>query len=168
MNTDQIFEKSKQSARGMWILNKMLHRMIPFNKPHRLEVVKLDAEETIVQIPYYRKNLNHLKGIHACALITGAEYCSGLVLLQHLSPDKYRLIMKDLKVVYHYQAKMESTAKFGLAKNDLFQTLGVEFEETGIGLISCHIPVYDEQKNLICDVTINWQIKDWQKVKTKV
>lgn len=150
------------------MLNKVLHRMIPFNKPHKLKVSKLDREETIVRIPYFRKNLNHLKGLHACVLITGAEYCSGLVLLQHLSPDKYRLIMKDLKVDYHYQAKMDSTAKFGITKTDLFQTLGAEFEETGIGSISCQIPVYDQQNNLICDVTTNWQIKDWQKVKTKV
>ena len=142
--------------------------MIPFNKPHKLEVVKLEPENTVVKIPYRRNNFNHLKGLHACVLITGAEYCSGLSLLQHLSPDKYRIIMIDLFVKYHYQAKMESTAQFGISKADLFAQLGAEFEKTGIGDITCQIPVYDQQNNLICEVTTNWQIKDWQKVKTKV
>ena len=142
--------------------------MIPFNKPHGLLIQEITPESTKVMIPYKRKNMNHLKGLHACVLITGAEYCSGLVLLQHLPPKSYRLIMKELSVEYHYQAKMESFAQFGLSREELNRQLGEGFQSTGVGDVQCDVSVSDAKGNSICTVTTHWQIKDWSKVKTKV
>jgi len=168
MNTDQLFEKARRSSFSLWMLNRVLYRMIPFNKPHGLKVSALMPEETIVVIPYKKKNLNHLKGLHACVLITGAEYCSGLVLLQHLNPRRYRLIMKDLKVTYHYQAKMEAHASFGLSSEFIEKNVVEQLKNNASADIECQIEVRDSQKNHLCTVVTNWQIKDWQKVKTKM
>lgn len=141
--------------------------MIPFNQPHGLKVVKLEPEETIVHVPYKKKNLNHLKGLHACALATAAEYCSGLVLFQYLDPKKYRLIMESIEVQYHYQARMEAAAKFGLQNEEVESSLIQPLASGDPVFYVCQIEVHDSDENHICTVRTNWQIKSWNQVKTR-
>lgn len=141
--------------------------MIPFNQPHGLKVIQLDPEATIVQIPYKKKNLNHLKGLHACVLATAAEYCSGLVLFQYLDPKKYRLIMESIDVQYHYQAKMEATAKFGLQKEEVESSLIQVLASGDPAFFVCQIEVHDIAENHICTVRSNWQMKSWKQVRTQ-
>ena len=142
-------------------------RVIPFNRPHKLKVIKLNDNLVEVEIPYRKKNLNHLKGIHACALATGAEYCSGLMLLSRLGTEKYRLIMESLDVKYHYQAKSTCFARFELNESILKENILTPLERDGKVFFQCEIAVNDEEENSICTVRTNWQIKSWEKVKTK-
>lgn len=144
-----------------------MSRVIPFNRPHRLKVIKITESEVEVEIPYRKKNLNHLKGIHACALATGAEYCSGLLLLSRLGSEKYRLIMESIEVKYHYQAKSSCYASFSLSDEVLNNDILGHLEKDGKVFFKCEIPVEDEEQNSICTVHTNWQIKSWDRVKTK-
>src|SRR5688572_29492751 len=92
-----IFRKAKRSSFFRWLLNLLLGYAIPFNKPHRIRITAIHDDGVSVRLPYRRRNLNHLKGIHACALATTAEYTSGIALLTAIGTD-YRLIMKNLSV----------------------------------------------------------------------
>lgn len=166
INAGALFEKARNSSFQMKKLNFLLHRMIPFNHPHRLKVTKLETDDTRVLIPFIRKNKNHLNGLHACVLATGAEYCSGLVMLQHLGVKDYRLIMKSMDVQYHYQAKMDAVARFGMTKETLESTVIRALKEEGVAAISCDIQVHDIAENHICTVTTHWQIKEWKKVRS--
>jgi acyl-coenzyme A thioesterase PaaI-like protein len=167
MNLKSIFKDAKASAIGRKKFNIIMARVIPFNKPHKLKVIKITESEVEVEIPYRKKNLNHLKGIHACALATGAEYCSGLMLLSRLGSEKYRLIMESIEVKYHYQAKSTCYAYFKLNDEELKAKILEPLESDGKVFYQCEIGVKDEEENAICTVRTNWQIKSWDKVKTK-
>src|SRR5689334_25303249 len=76
-----IYRRAKHSRFFLWLLNRVLGYSIPFNKPHGIKLTAVHDDGVSVRLPYRRKNLNHLKGIHACALATMAEFSSGIALI---------------------------------------------------------------------------------------
>jgi acyl-coenzyme A thioesterase PaaI-like protein len=142
--------------------------MIPFNRPHGFRVVPLKEGGISVVIPYWRINRNHIKGVHACALATAAEMASGLGLLEHLDPRKYRLILRSLRMDYHYQGKERVTAvgrpdvsEIKLHVLDPLLTQDV-VDHTSV------VELHDRSGHHVATGTATWQVKDWSKVRTKV
>lgn len=168
MDTEQLLAKAKESSFWLWVMNRALLFAIPFNKPHGLKVQEVSDEKVKVSLPYKRKNLNHLKGLHACALATAGEYASGLLLLSQLGMKKYRLIMESIEVKYHYQGKKTAYAVYELTKERLKREVVDQLIDSEKVYFKCEIPLYDEDQNHICTVYTNWQIKSWDKVKLKV
>ncbi len=168
MNLNKLINSSSQSKFSLWKLNFILHRVIPFNKPHGLKVLRIDRESARILLPYKRNNLNHLKGLHACAQTTVAEYASGLWLLYKLGAKKYRIIMKEIRAEYHYQAKMDAIASFGMSEEVLRDKVLDPLEKEGIADINCTIELKGKDGTHFSTVTTIWQVKDWEKVKTKV
>lgn len=169
MKTDltKYFAKARESQRGLKVLNRLLGIGIPFNRPHRLKIVELDLEKVQVAIPYRRSNKNHLNGLHACVLATGAEYATGLILLQNLNADRYRLIMRKLEMDYHYQGKMDANVVYELPAAELENEIKQVLEKEGVADFTAHPKVVDADGNHLATGHIHWQIKDWQKVRTK-
>ena len=157
-------ETSKLALRK---LNIILGIGIPFNKPHGIKIRRVEQEAITTTIPKKRKNLNHIRGIHACGLATAAEFCSGLVLLRHLDPGKYRLIMQKLEVEYHYQARKACTARYALTQEVLEGEIIAPLQREGVIFYTCEIPVHDVDGNLVATARTRWQIKAWDRVKTK-
>ncbi len=168
MNFIALLEKAQTSKWGMWKLNFLLQRFIPFNKPHGLKIISIDLNEVKVMLPYKKNNLNHLKGLHACSLATAAEYASGLLLLYRLDVKNYRIIMESIKVEYKYQGKSDAIATFSISDEEFKSTVLEPVEKEGAIYKKCNIKVRDQEENLLCEVTTNWQIKSWKKVKTKL
>jgi len=167
MDFNKLIEKASQSKWGMWKLNFLLQRFIPFNKPHGLKVILLSKNEVKVLLPYKKNNLNHIKGLHACGLATAAEYASGLLLLYKLGSKEYRIIMESINVEYKYQGKMNGIASFDISDEDFQNEVYKPIEKEELVYKKCLIKVHDEKGNLLCNATTNWQIKKWDKVKTK-
>lgn len=163
-----ILVKAGENPAILKVINPALRRMIPFNKPHRLRVTELTSERAVVRIPWRKSNLNHLKGIHAMALGTASEYCSGLLILRLLGTKDYRLIMRSIKTEYHYQAKTAIDAVFELSENDLNSKILDKIEAEGLVDFECQIKTFDSAKNHVSTTTCDWQIKKWDKVRTKV
>ncbi len=160
-----------EAQKSKWALRKLniaLAIGIPFNSPHAIRIHKVEADAVTTTIPYKRRNLNHIKGIHACGLATTAEFCSGLVLLRRLGSKDYRLIMQNLEVTYTFQARSTAFARFQLTDEVFLSDVLEPLEKDGIVYIRCEIPVHDETGNLLCTAFTNWQIKSWKLVKTKV
>jgi len=74
---------NSSSKVNFWLLAKVINRVIPFNKPHDFTLMEGSNGLIQVKIPYARKNMNHLKGIHACAMATGGELVAGLNLIKN-------------------------------------------------------------------------------------
>jgi len=159
-----IFAKAKNSGFYLYILNLVLGYAIPFNKPHRIKITAVNDDGVSVRLPYKRKNLNHLKGIHACALATAAEYTSGISLLAAIGTD-YRLIMKNINMTYHYQAKMDVITSLSLDKKTLEEKVRSPLLTSDAVLFENTVEVYDLMTNHICTAVVEWQIKKWGKVK---
>ena len=164
---DKLLDGAKDSSWGLRKLNFSLLRIIPFNLPHKLNISHVSGDRIETYLPYRRKNLNHLKGIHACAIATLAEYTTGIFLLQKASSEGYRLIMKHLHIEYHYQARSAVKASFGLSDQEFETRVKVPLSQNGVVLEDFTIKVYDMEENLIATGVITWQLKDWKKVRTK-
>ncbi len=161
---DKIFEKAKRSAFYLFLLNQGLGRMIPFNSPHKFTIVNIGTSSLKIAIPYIRKNKNHINGIHACALATLCEYISGLCLARAFPPEKFRIILKEIHMEYHYQAKMKVLAEFSIEPSAIHEIKTLLEKESSV-FKSYTVRVYDEANNFICTGSITWQIKPWDKVK---
>ncbi|MFD1552640.1 DUF4442 domain-containing protein [Putridiphycobacter roseus] len=168
MNVSKYVNDAKKSDFGLRKLNFILGFTIPFNKPHGIKISELEDYAIKASIPYKRKNLNHIKGIHACALATTSEFASGFLLMTQLDFSKYRLIMEEIIMTYHYQAKKACIAKSELSA-DWFQNniLNPLENQNKISIINL-VETYDTAGNHICTAKVKWQIKSWTKVKTKV
>lgn len=165
---EKYLKKAENSKLYRWLLNRILHRMIPFNKPHGFWIDQISQEKISVRIPFKKINLNHIRGIHACAIATACEYASGFLLLRQIGTKDYRIIMQKLSVEYFYQAKTDVLVDFELKKEriekEVLQELG-KSEHTFITLVA-------KPKNkdgiLLAECTTVWQVKPWSKVKTKL
>lgn len=160
-------KKAQSSKFYRRILSIGLNRMVPFNYPHRFKIEEVKDNLLAVRLPYIKRNLNHLKGLHACAMATLAEVSSGFLLISNLDPKKYRLILRKLDMDYHYQGKTSAVAVFSFDENWWKTEIKEPIEKDGICNVVCEVEIKDEQGNLLSTGNVHWQIKDWQKVKTK-
>jgi acyl-coenzyme A thioesterase PaaI-like protein len=161
-----ILQRAKRSGFFLWLLNRVLIYAIPFNKPHRIRITEVHDSGVAVRMPYRRKNLNHLKGMHACALATAAEYTSGISLLATIGRN-YRLIMKTIHVTYHYQAKMDVVTSVKLEKSLLEEKILGPLQTEDAVLFENTVEVYDLLANHICTAQVQWQVKKWEKVRSR-
>ncbi|WP_276366449.1 DUF4442 domain-containing protein [Chryseolinea sp. H1M3-3] len=167
MLSSKFIERAKHSKLSLWLLNLGLHRMIPFNKPHGFELLEIGDYDIKILLPYKRKNLNHIRGLHACALATISEYATGLLLISKLGFDNYRIIMQRLEMDYHYQGKMNAIAHFSISQSWLQQSIFEPLKNQESVTVVCEIKIHDEKKNHLTTGKVHWQIKEWKRVKTK-
>lgn len=161
-----LFDKAKHSRFHLWLLNRAALRMIPFNNQHGFIISAISDDSLETMAPYRRRNMNHLKGIHACGLATIGELSAGLLLLSLFNPGKYRLIMSHLEVSYHYQAKTVTYSRSKLPKVEQDKLLN-RLNSGEVLILPMASELYDAAENHIATVKTTWQLKPWSKVKTK-
>ncbi len=166
-DSTKIIEKAKRSAFWRWVLNQALNRMVPFNGPHKFQVVELGDHNIKTLIPYRRSNFNHIRGLHACALATISEFATGFLLLSRLDKKKYRLIMQRIEMDYHYQGKMDAYAEFKTSDEWFQQQIIMPLKSQESVIVPCEIKIHDVKGNHLTTGKVFWQIKDWERVKTK-
>jgi len=159
---------ARRSRFRLWLLNLMLGRMIPFNRPHGVRVLALDENRVQTTAPYRRRNQNHLRGVHACCIATVAEFSSGLLFLSRLNPNRYRLIMAKLEIDYHYQAKGAIVATTSLTDEELKARVLKPLADVDKIQTTLPTEVHDRQGRLVATALVTWQIKSWDKVRTRV
>lgn len=166
MNLPEQFKKAQYSPFRLWLLNNALQIAIPFNRQHSLRILKIYDNGVEILLPYKRKNMNHLGGLHACALGALCEYSCGITLARLLPQNKYRLIMKELNLDFHYQAKTGATVKFTVDNSFVEQNIIEPLTATEKVLVIFSVEAFDTGKNHLCTANVLWQIKRWDKVKT--
>jgi acyl-coenzyme A thioesterase PaaI-like protein len=164
----KIVEKAKHSSFYLKLLNWSLDRMIPFNKPHGFKIVEIGDHHIKTFIPYKKKNFNHIRGLHACALATISEFTTGFLLITKLDAKKYRLIMQRLEMDYHYQGKTNSYAHLELSKEWFEQNIYAPLKNAEATVAICEVKIVDDAGHQLTTGKVYWQVKDWAKVKTKV
>lgn len=168
MHLPDLIERARGSRVARWWLNALLRWRIPFNRPHGLRVEPVREGGIAVHVPYWRINRNHINGIHACALAAAAEYCSGLALLEQLDAKAYRLIMKSLRMDYHYQAKAAARAVFAPSAEAIAKAVKGPLEVSDAVLYEAQVELHDRAGRHLATGVVTWQIKAWSKVRTKV
>lgn len=167
MDTSRIVEKAETSKFYLWLLNQGLNRMIPFNKPHGFKVEEISDCAIRTSLPFKRRNFNHIKGLHACALATLSEFTTGFLMVSRLDPKKYRIILKTLEMDYHYQGKMKAYGTFEITDEWLQEKIYKPLEADEATVVVCEIKIHDADGNHLTTGKVHWQVKSWSKVKTK-
>jgi acyl-coenzyme A thioesterase PaaI-like protein len=142
--------------------------VIPFNRPHGFELEAIGDEFIRTRARYRKGNFNHIRGIHACAIATIAEFSAGFLLLSRLDPARYRLIMSELQVEYTYQAKEDIFSESRCSGERLLAEVITPLEQQELVTVKMESRVFDGAGNGIALAHTTWQIKRWDKVKTKL
>lgn len=167
LDTATITQKAKTSKFYLKLLNLGLSKMIPFNKPHGFKISEVHDYRVKTLLPYRKSNFNHIKGIHACALATVSEFSTGFVLLSRLDSKKYRIIMKTLEMDYHYQGKMDCYGEFEISEQWMSENIYNPLQSNEATVVICEVKIHDIDGNHISTGKVHWQVKSWEKVKTK-
>lgn len=165
MDIPKLIEKAGSSKFQLWKLNNILWMGIPFNKPHRFKIVEIRKGYAKIDIPFRKTNKNHIKTLHACSMATCAEYTSGLVIGTFFDFKKYRLIMKEIRMEYHYQGKMKAYCEYEITEakfNELLEQLDSADSIFHESVVSC----IDIEGNLLSTGYVKWQIKPWSKTRS--
>ncbi len=162
----RLMRKAENSTLSRKILQLVLSYTIPFNRPHGFKIKEVFTDGFHVVLPYWKINRNHINGMHACGLATLSEFVSGLTLLKVVGRDDLRIIMKDLKMTYHFQAKTSVSATARLSQEILDEIIFTPLKTQDSVSYKMKIEVYDIDKNHISTGEINWQLKKWANVKT--
>jgi acyl-coenzyme A thioesterase PaaI-like protein len=141
--------------------------MVPFNIPHKFEIVEFSDDRLKARIPYRRSNFNHIRGLHACALATLSEFATGFLLLTRLDATKYRIIMQRMEMDYHFQGKMDAFAEFQVTEEWYTREIVEPLTRADAVVVPCTVKVIDAKGNHLTTAVVYWQVKNWSKVKTK-
>jgi len=160
--------KAGNSSWRLWWLNRGLWRMVPFNGPHKPSITAITDDGITLTVRNTRRNRNHIGGVHACLLATLCEYATGLSLLSRLSAAEYRIILKNIHMTYHYQARMDVTATFSISAGQVEEEILKPLQTSDRVFREYAVDVYDLEGHHICTGLVNWQIKRWKNVKTSV
>lgn len=166
-----LFERAVRGAKTspLWMLalNTVLARKIPFNRPHRIRILELRDSLIRVRLPLVRSNLNHVGGLHACALATVAEFATGFLLLSMLQPSRYRLLMQAMHIDYLFQGKSDAFVTLELAPGWVKTQVQLPLAQEDAVVVELCAEVYDAQKNHLCSARIGWQVKHWAAVSAQ-
>ena len=160
-------EKAKRSSFYLWMLNVFFERFVPFNLPHKFRITQIGENNVKTLLPYRRRNLNHVKGLHACALATLTEMTSGFMLAVKLDPKKFRLILRRLEIDYMYQGKMDAVCEFTLTQDWMNTHIYTPLTKADSVDIIADVKIFDVKGNQLTAGKAHWQVKDWAKVRTK-
>lgn len=162
----QLIQKAEKSKKHLWLLNRVMNHAVRFNKPHGFQVIKIAPNQVQTFAPYHKKNFNHVRGIHACAIATVGELAAGLMLMRHFSPKNYRVILSHLDIHYHYQAKKDIVATATLSDEEKTTLLEQLRNQNKIEK-TLSTEIKDNDGNCVATVKSTWQIKDWKAVQTR-
>ena len=168
LDPNTLMERAQHSKFYLWLLNWALNRMVPFNRPHGFKIRRISKYEITSYIPFKKRNLNHIKGLHATALATLSEFTTGVLLLNAVGAKTYRIILQRLDIEYHYQGKMAAEAYFGIDQEWLENNIHMPLQHEESVVVPCHVHIDDVEGNRLTTATIYWQLKSWGKVKPAV
>lgn len=95
---------------GKWVFSRMVGFIAPYSGSIGAKVELLEPGHGVLTLNDRRKVRNHLKSVHAVALVNLAEMVTGLTLMNSL-PDDTRGILTGIQMTYHKKARGLLTAE---------------------------------------------------------
>lgn len=142
------WDRYGKSAIGRKLISRALGFFIPYTGSIDPEIIQLQAGHCKVLMRDKKKLRNHLRSLHAIALVNLGEVTSGLALNLHLV-EKARAIVTSLTIDYLKKARGSIMAEAQVACPPLDQ----ESQQ----IVTTHL--YDQENTKVAEVRVTWLIR---------
>jgi len=132
---------------GSWLFSRAIGFFAPYSGSIGARVVSLQPGQGIVTLQERRRVRNHLRSVHAIALVNLAEMVTGLTLLNSL-PEDTRGILTGIQMSYHKKARGLLTASCHCV------IPGDNGEQT----VQVSANIRDEQGDIVASAVASWLI----------
>ena len=130
---------------GRWLFSALLWRQVPYTGTVRPHIVELRPGYVKARMADRRIVRNHLRSVHAVALVNIAEVASGLAMLTGLPPT-LRAIVVGLSIEYLKKARGTLTAESQVELPPITESRPIEVTST----------VHDEAGDVVARATVRW------------
>ena len=142
-----LWKAAQSVPGGRKIFSRLIGKLAPYTDTIRAEVIHLEAGHAQCRIREHRRIQNHLKSIHAVALVNLIEQTTGLAMLSG-TPPGMRGIVTHLEVDYIRKARGVLTAMSHAPK----------VNENTSDTHAVYADVFDETGHVVCKGIAHWLI----------
>mgnify|MGYP000158874785 FL=1 len=132
---------------GAWLFSRMLGRMARYSGSIRPRIVELEPGRCTVRMADRAAVRNHLRSVHAIALMNLGEVASGLAVLAGLESER-RGIVTNLSMRYEKKARGTITARAEFAPP----------ERGHDGPFTCEAGLFDDDGDRVATITAEWTL----------
>ena len=104
MNILKIWNSLRPEILRPTLFSRILHQVVPYTGTTSPHILELKPGYAKVRVKDHRRVRNHLRSIHAAALMNVAEAASGLAFVAGL-PENARAILKSFTIDYTKKAR---------------------------------------------------------------
>ena len=138
------------------ILSTTLGNIVPMVGTCGAEYLEITPNKVVVRIKNKRAVRNHIRGVHACAMVLAAETATGFAVGVNLPDDKLPLI-KSMQIEFKKRASGDITATATLTDEQIAK---IKTEPRGEVEVAVVMTDSEDKEPLECKMLWAWVNKD--------